>query len=164
MAVGIDDGVVEACAYLCSGRCRRHVGQHRAGVLGTSTVRFETGDPLVSGVRALSPSVRATVNPVLPARPVATAFGDVGNSVVCRFLTPFALTLLAILVRCVGFGSVMNEGEVLFTDPDAYYHIRRVLYSLYTQLPPPAFDSYLNFPAGGQPGEHSGDIGLPRRG
>ncbi len=46
-----------------------------------------------------------------------------------RVLTPLALFLLAFWVRCLPLQSIfLREGIVLF-DPDAYYHMRRIVFT-----------------------------------
>ncbi|MDP6979894.1 MAG: hypothetical protein QF570_15005 [Myxococcota bacterium] len=63
----------------------------------------------------------------------------------------FAFAAAAFLVRLLPFRSVFLEGRgagVHFTDSDAYYHARRIVYDLAAFPDTLAFDAYLNFPVG----------------
>jgi dolichyl-phosphooligosaccharide-protein glycotransferase len=68
-----------------------------------------------------------------------------------RVLTPLALFGLAFFVRCLPLQSVfLREGIVLF-DPDAYYHMRRIAFSVVNFPKTLSPDAYINHPDGGQP-------------
>jgi len=63
---------------------------------------------------------------------------------------PVFLFLLAFAIRCIPAPRLFGESAPVF-GTDAYYHLRRVLFTLEN---PPAilgFDRYINFPHGGQP-------------
>ncbi len=56
--------------------------------------------------------------------------GQGGGRRCARFTTPLGLFLLAFLVRCLPFPSVfLREGTALI-DPDSYYHMRRIVFSV----------------------------------
>ncbi len=62
-----------------------------------------------------------------------------------------AFAAAAFLIRLLPLRSVFLEGRgagVHFTDSDAYYHVRRILYDLAAFPETLSFDAYLNFPAG----------------
>ena len=62
-----------------------------------------------------------------------------------------AFGLLAFVVRLLPLRSVFLEGPgggVHFTDSDAYYHARRILYDLAAFPNTLETDAYLNFPHG----------------
>ncbi len=60
-----------------------------------------------------------------------------------------ALVLLAFGVRLINLPGVFREGMTLFGSADAWYHLRRIVYSV-TNFPQTlGFDSYLNHPNGG---------------
>lgn len=66
-------------------------------------------------------------------------------------LTPVSLFLLALAVRVLSWPDVFHEGRVHFYGTDAYYHMRRVLYSLANFPATLDFDFYINFPDGARP-------------
>jgi dolichyl-diphosphooligosaccharide--protein glycosyltransferase len=68
-----------------------------------------------------------------------------------RFLLPLALFGLAFLVRCLPYQTVSLAHGIAFVDPDAYYHMRRIVYSMANFPSSLGFDPYINFPHGGQP-------------
>jgi dolichyl-diphosphooligosaccharide--protein glycosyltransferase len=68
-----------------------------------------------------------------------------------RILTPAGLFLLAFAVRALPWPSVFEGGRVQFFGSDAYYHVRRILYSLAHYPASLGFDSYLSFPDGAKP-------------
>jgi len=63
---------------------------------------------------------------------------------------PFFLFAIAFAIRCIPAPRLFGETVPLF-GTDAYYHLRRVLFTL--ENPPASldFDRYINFPHGGQP-------------
>ncbi len=71
-----------------------------------------------------------------------------------RFSTPArrwgiaGMVLLAFGVRSLPFGDVFVNGRVLFTDPDAYYHMRRIIHGIVQGPFQLGFDPYLNYPNG----------------
>lgn len=68
-----------------------------------------------------------------------------------RILTPLGLFLLALVVRALPWPTVLGVKHVYFFGWDAYYHMRRILYSL-AQFPAVLdFDPYINFPHGAKP-------------
>jgi len=68
-----------------------------------------------------------------------------------RFGPPFALCLAAFIVRALPWRLVFDAGRVVFPDNDAYYHARRVFYTVVRFPEFLGFDPYLNFPHGGEP-------------
>lgn len=64
---------------------------------------------------------------------------------------PLLLFLFAVLVRALPFHSVFLPTGVLFFGSDAYYHMRRILYSLARFPAVLDFDPYINFPEGARP-------------
>jgi asparagine N-glycosylation enzyme membrane subunit Stt3 len=73
---------------------------------------------------------------------------------VARFLTPLGLFALALGVRCLTWPRVMPEGPsgpIFLFGTDAYYHMRRVLYTLANFPEVLRVDPYINFPYGGEP-------------
>jgi dolichyl-diphosphooligosaccharide--protein glycosyltransferase len=67
------------------------------------------------------------------------------------WLAPLALLLLAFLVRCLPFQSIFLREGIVFFDPDAYYHMRRIVFSAVHFPKTLGFDPYINHPDGGQP-------------
>ena len=68
-----------------------------------------------------------------------------------RVLTPVGLFLLAFAVRAIPWPSVLEGDRVYFFGTDAYYHMRRIFYSLAHFPTLLEFDPYLNFPHGAKP-------------
>ena len=68
-----------------------------------------------------------------------------------RRLVPLALFFGALAVRALFWREVVGSGEVLPVDPDSWYHLRRIAYSLHAFPAVLDFDPYLNFPAGAKP-------------
>lgn len=64
---------------------------------------------------------------------------------------PLALFLAAFVVRALPWPNVLGSGRVHFPDNDAYYHARRILYTVVRFPEFLSFDPYLNFPHGGEP-------------
>ncbi len=68
-----------------------------------------------------------------------------------RFAVPFALFLFAFLVRVLPYNNVFHPTGLQFFGSDAYYHMRRIVYSL-TNFPSVLeFDRYISFPEGARP-------------
>jgi dolichyl-diphosphooligosaccharide--protein glycosyltransferase len=68
-----------------------------------------------------------------------------------RVFTPLTLFALAFGVRCLPLSTVFLPAGTAFVDPDSYYHMRRIAYSV-THFPKSlGFDPYINHPHGGQP-------------
>ena len=68
-----------------------------------------------------------------------------------RIATPVLLFVTALLVRLLSWYSVFQQDGVYPNGNDAYYHLRRIRYSLENFPSALDFDPLLNFPAGGQP-------------
>jgi asparagine N-glycosylation enzyme membrane subunit Stt3 len=68
-----------------------------------------------------------------------------------RILVPGALGLLAIGLRALSWPTVFASQRVYFAEPDAYYHLRRIAYSLASFPAILGTDSYINFPSGAKP-------------
>jgi dolichyl-diphosphooligosaccharide--protein glycosyltransferase len=68
-----------------------------------------------------------------------------------RTLLPGALFLLALGARALTWPTVFTPQGVYFPEPDAYYHLRRIQYSV-AKFPAVLWtDSYINFPEGAKP-------------
>ena len=65
-----------------------------------------------------------------------------------RWGVPGSLFLLAVMVRGLPYHAVVVSDRFLFFGNDAYYHMRRVFYSLARFPEVVEFDPYLNFPEG----------------
>ncbi len=67
--------------------------------------------------------------------------------------TAAALFGLAFAVRCIPWPRVLDPatGSVHLVGTDAYYHLRRVLFTLANFPQSLTFDRYINFPHGGEP-------------
>jgi len=65
-----------------------------------------------------------------------------------RVLAPVVLAILAFAVRSLAWPSVGVPGRVQLPDPDAYYHLRRIVYALVNWPASLGFDPYLSFPDG----------------
>ncbi len=68
-----------------------------------------------------------------------------------RIATPVLLFVSALAVRLLSWHSVFQEGGVFPNGNDAYYHLRRIRYSIEHFPAVLDFDPLINFPAGGQP-------------
>jgi asparagine N-glycosylation enzyme membrane subunit Stt3 len=68
-----------------------------------------------------------------------------------RLLAPVGLFLLALAVRALPWPGILTPDRVYFFGTDAYYHMRRVLYSLVHFPAVLEFDHYVNFPHGAMP-------------
>ena len=66
-------------------------------------------------------------------------------------VTPILLFLAAIAVRILSWHSVFQRDGVYFNGNDAYYHARRIRYSIDHFPDVLDFDPLINFPAGAQP-------------
>ena len=67
-----------------------------------------------------------------------------------RFATPAALFVAALVVRLLPWHSVFQTGGVYPIGNDAYYHLRRIRYTLENFPEVLRFDPLMNFPGGGQ--------------
>jgi asparagine N-glycosylation enzyme membrane subunit Stt3 len=67
-----------------------------------------------------------------------------------RVLAPLALFVLSLGVRALPAQEILIEGRTFFLGYDAYYHMRRVFYSIVHFPATLVFDPYLNHPDGGQ--------------
>ena len=74
-----------------------------------------------------------------------------GGRRLARVFTPLALFCLAFCVRCLPSQSIFLREGTLFFDPDAYYHMRRIVFTLANFPSTLSFDPYINHPAGGRP-------------
>jgi dolichyl-diphosphooligosaccharide--protein glycosyltransferase len=68
-----------------------------------------------------------------------------------RIIAPILLFLLAVVIRGLPYNGVFIAGGVQFFGNDAYYHMRRALYSLEHFPAVLDFDHYINFPIGARP-------------
>jgi dolichyl-diphosphooligosaccharide--protein glycosyltransferase len=68
-----------------------------------------------------------------------------------RSLVPAALFLLAIAIRALPWRDLLVAGQVRPFGFDAYYHLRRILYSVLHFPTVLHFDAYINFPEGAKP-------------
>jgi asparagine N-glycosylation enzyme membrane subunit Stt3 len=68
-----------------------------------------------------------------------------------RILLPGALFLLALGVRALEWPTVFTAQGVFFPEPDAYYHLRRIAWSIAKFPAVLETDSYINFPEGAKP-------------
>lgn len=59
-----------------------------------------------------------------------------------------AVSFAALVVRLLNWRTVFSHGSVRFLEPDAFYHMRRIVYAAQHRLALPDFDPYLNFPDG----------------
>jgi dolichyl-diphosphooligosaccharide--protein glycosyltransferase len=73
------------------------------------------------------------------------------GSVSTRILLPGALFVLALAMRALPWPTVFSAEGVFFPDPDAYYHLRRVAWSVARFPAVLETDSYINFPYGAKP-------------
>jgi len=67
-----------------------------------------------------------------------------------RWLPPATVGLLAFAIRALHAPSVFLDGRVQLRDPDAYYHMRRILFTLVNFPTTLGIDPYLAPPAGGR--------------
>lgn len=65
-----------------------------------------------------------------------------------RVLAPLALFVLSVAVRALPAREVLVEGRTFFLGYDAYYHMRRIVYSIVHFPAALGFDPYLNHPDG----------------
>jgi asparagine N-glycosylation enzyme membrane subunit Stt3 len=65
-----------------------------------------------------------------------------------QWIVPASLFLLAVIVRGLPYHAVMVGERILFFGNDAYYHMRRVFYTLADFPKVIEFDPYLNYPEG----------------
>jgi dolichyl-diphosphooligosaccharide--protein glycosyltransferase len=70
---------------------------------------------------------------------------------VARWLAPAALFLVAVAIRALPWRTVFVGDEILFFDPDSYYHLRRIVWSVVHFPAVLDFDRYVAFPEGGRP-------------
>jgi dolichyl-diphosphooligosaccharide--protein glycosyltransferase len=68
-----------------------------------------------------------------------------------RVATPFLLFVVAIVFRILSWHSVFQQGGVYPQGNDAYYHLRRIQYSVEHFPSVLSFDPLINFPQGGEP-------------
>lgn len=73
------------------------------------------------------------------------------GSFAIRILVPGALGLLAVGLRALPWPTVFASKGVFFAEPDAYYHLRRIAYSVAKFPAVLETDSYINFPSGAKP-------------
>ena len=71
-------------------------------------------------------------------------------NLVLRLATPALLFLTALVVRLLSWHSVYQSGGVYPNGNDAYYHLRRIRYTLENFPEVLRFDPLMNFPDGGQ--------------
>lgn len=57
----------------------------------------------------------------------------------------------AVLVRALPAAHTLSQGEVFFRGPDAYYHMRRIVYTIQNFPDLLVFDPYVQFPHGARP-------------
>jgi dolichyl-diphosphooligosaccharide--protein glycosyltransferase len=68
-----------------------------------------------------------------------------------RLALPAAAFLLALLVRALPYPTVFTPSGVFPDGTDAYYHLRRIAYTVVSFPHFLEFDSYVSFPDGGRP-------------
>jgi dolichyl-diphosphooligosaccharide--protein glycosyltransferase len=68
-----------------------------------------------------------------------------------RILTPTALFLLAVAIRALPWRSVLGGDRVHPCGNDAFYHLRRIVFSVRHFPEALVFDRYINFPEGARP-------------
>ena len=68
-----------------------------------------------------------------------------------RLALPGAAFLLALLVRVLPYPTVFTPSGVFPVGPDAYYHLRRIAYTVASFPRFLDFDPYVSFPDGGRP-------------
>ncbi len=62
--------------------------------------------------------------------------------------TPLRLFAAALVIRALPWASVYDEDSVFLRGPDAYYHLRRIFYTLTNYPEALVFDRYVQFPHG----------------
>jgi len=77
--------------------------------------------------------------------------GRLSRSRFVRLAPPAAAFLLALLVRALPYPTVFAGAGVFPNGPDAYYHLRRIAYSVVRFPDFLGFDAYVSFPDGGRP-------------
>ncbi len=68
-----------------------------------------------------------------------------------RFVAPVGLFVLAVAVRALTWPRVFGDNRVFAVGNDAYYHLRRIVYSVVNFPAVLEFDPYINFPVGAKP-------------
>ena len=68
-----------------------------------------------------------------------------------RFAVPAGLFVLAVAVRALSWPRVLVEDRIFPFGSDAYYHLRRIVYSVVNFPAMLEFDPYINFPVGAKP-------------
>jgi dolichyl-diphosphooligosaccharide--protein glycosyltransferase len=82
----------------------------------------------------------------------AAAGSDPGRgSRLARCAPPLALALAAFALRALPWRLVFDAGRLVFHDNDAYYHARRIFYTVVRFPEVLDLDPYLNYPDGGEP-------------
>ncbi len=79
------------------------------------------------------------------------SFAGAADRRAVRVLAPLGLFLLAVAVRALPWRSVLTERFVLPFGNDAFYHMRRIIYSVVHFPAALEFDPYVSFPAGAKP-------------
>jgi asparagine N-glycosylation enzyme membrane subunit Stt3 len=69
---------------------------------------------------------------------------------VVRLLAPFGLVVLAFGLRVLSWPSVLVGDRVHLAEPDAWYHLRRIVYAVRNAPATLGFDPFLNFPHGAE--------------
>jgi dolichyl-diphosphooligosaccharide--protein glycosyltransferase len=82
--------------------------------------------------------------------PAGSSDPDPGSRL-ARFGPPLALGLAAFALRALPWRSQFDAGRIVFHDNDAYYHARRIFYTVVRFPELLRSDPYLNFPHGGEP-------------
>ena len=77
--------------------------------------------------------------------------GRFSRAKLVRLAPPAAAFLLALLVRALPYPTVFTPSGVFPDGPDAYYHLRRIAYSVVSFPRFLDFDPYVSFPDGGRP-------------
>ncbi len=73
------------------------------------------------------------------------------EKIVTRFAVPLGLFIVAMAFRLLSWHSVFQSSGVVPNGFDAFYHLRRIRYSIEHFPDVLVFDPRINFPAGGQP-------------
>ena len=58
------------------------------------------------------------------------------------------MALIALAVRLAPWRATFQSGNIIFGQPDAYYHLRRANIILHTFPNIPALDTYMAYPLG----------------